>query len=646
MPELKTTTCNRDCADACRIVATVQDNRIVRIGGDKSHPITRGFLCHRTQNFLSRQYAPDRLSMPLWRRNKSETFQEISFSDAMDIAAEQMLRVRSEFGPAAIYHYRSGGNLGHLQLVVDRFWSRFGPVSTKGGDICTGAGDAAQLRDFGTLDANDISSLLEAKSIVLWGKNVHTASPHTLPWLKKAKAKGTPIVAVDPIFHQSAAFADCFIQPRPGGDASLALGIGRLIFEWNMVHPHASAFCNDLDGFRRLCFSKSLEEHAADADVRLIDVERLAQTLGVQKPCTVLVGWGMARRLNGSTIVRAIDALWTITGNIGVVGAGVSYYFNRKSFLAPAAFESTSARLLSEPRFATAIREAVEPPVRAIWITAGNPVAMLPDAEANAAALYETDFVVVADSFLTDTAQQANLVLPTKTLLEDDNLLGAYGHHYIGVSHPIVSAASEVRSDLEIVQALASRVGLGVEFAGTPEEWKSKLLHPEINELAHDLQDIQRGALRNPLAPKIAHESRVFETENGKANLLTEAEATVVSVPTEESEEFPLFLMSCATPRSQSSQWVQLPEGPLECAIHPRAACGLQNGDEAWLESCVSALRVRIRLDEKQRTDVALVPKGGHLQRGQAANALVRPRVTDNGDGAALYDERVRLRPI
>lgn len=646
MAMVRVTTCNRDCADACRIVAHVQENKVIQIGGDKSHPMTRGFLCHRTQQFLRRQYAPDRLVTPLWRRNKSEPFQEISFEDAMDIAAEYLLRVRKESGPAAIYHYRSGGNLGHLQLVVDQFWSRFGPVSTKGGDICTGAGDAAQLSDFGSLEANDISSLLEAKSIVLWGKNVHTASPHTLPWLKKARAKGAQIVAIDPIFHQSAAFADHFVQPRPGGDVALALGVGRVIFERNWQHPEVTTYCNGVDGFRNLCFSRSLQQHAADADVEVEDMVALAEILGAKQPCTVLVGWGMGRRLNGSAIVRAIDALWTITGNIGVPGAGVSYYFNRKSFLRESYLETASARLISEPRFAAAIREAREPSLRAIWITAANPVAMLPDSEANAAVLQEAEFVVVADSFLTDTAQQANLVLPTKTLLEDDNLLGAYGHHYVGVSNPVVTAAPNVKNDFEIVQALAERVGLAEEFAGPAKEWKSKLLHPKLEQESLDITDIETQALRNPLAPKIAHENRVFATANGKANLVTELQTDDLARAHNDDPHHPLFLMSCATARSQSSQWVQSPEGPLECTVHPSAAGALQDGDEAWLESRLGALRVRIRVDVKQRPDVALVPKGGHLHSGHAANALVRARVTDNGEGAALYDERVRLRAV
>ena len=62
------TACNRDCPDACGLIATVEDGRVVRLEGDPRHPVTRGFLCYRTSRFLSRQYDPSRLTTPLLRR--------------------------------------------------------------------------------------------------------------------------------------------------------------------------------------------------------------------------------------------------------------------------------------------------------------------------------------------------------------------------------------------------------------------------------------------------------------------------------------------------------------------------------------------------------------------------------------------------
>src|SRR5262249_20295020 len=107
-----------------------------------------------------------------------------------------------------------------------------------------------------------------------------------------------------------------------------------------------------------------------------------------------------------------------------------------------------------------------DPPIRAVWVTAGNPVVMLPESATVAEALGSRELLVVVDSFMTDTARLAHLVLPTTTLLEADDLLGAYGHHWLGVARPVVPPPPGVRSDLEILQGLASRVRLPEATAG------------------------------------------------------------------------------------------------------------------------------------------------------------------------------------
>ena len=86
--ETRKTTCNRDCPDACSIVATVEDGRVVRLAGDPDHPVTRGFLCWRTNHFLPVQYSPERLTQPLLRVRRSATC-PIAWDEALDLAAEK-----------------------------------------------------------------------------------------------------------------------------------------------------------------------------------------------------------------------------------------------------------------------------------------------------------------------------------------------------------------------------------------------------------------------------------------------------------------------------------------------------------------------------------------------------------------------------
>src|SRR5579872_3414201 len=117
MIELRKTSCNRDCPDVCGIIATVEDGKVTRLRGDPDHPVTRGFLCYRTNHFLETQYDPDRLLQPLYRRHKGDELRPISWEGALDLAAERLTTIRRESGPAAIFHYRSGGSLGLLKVL-------------------------------------------------------------------------------------------------------------------------------------------------------------------------------------------------------------------------------------------------------------------------------------------------------------------------------------------------------------------------------------------------------------------------------------------------------------------------------------------------------------------------------------------------
>src|SRR5262245_6621533 len=318
MRETKKTVCNRDCPDACGIVATVEDGRVTRLAGDPDHPVTKGFLCYRTNHFLTTQYAPDRLTTPLVR--KGGELVPVSWDEALSFVAERLLAIRRESGPAAIFHYRSGGSLGLLTLLADAFFEQFGPVTTKRGDICSGAGDAAQVIDFGEEDSHDLFDLLNAGNIVLWGKNVVTSSPHTVPVLREAKARGAELVLIDPVHHKTAQLCGTYYQPRPGGDVALALGVARVLFERGWIDPAAATYCDNLEGFRALAHRFTVEEWCRRADVPAAVAEDLARRLGPGKPTAILVRWGMGRRTSGGAVVRLLDAVGAVSGAVGAPG--------------------------------------------------------------------------------------------------------------------------------------------------------------------------------------------------------------------------------------------------------------------------------------------------------------------------------------
>ena len=638
MAELRKTLCNRDCPDVCAIVATVENGRVTKLQGDKTHPVTQGFLCQRTSQYLEIQYSPDRLTTPLMRR--AGKLEPATWDEALDFVAERLMAIKRESGPAAIFHYRSAGAMGYVKHVTSYFFEQFGPVTDRDGDICSGAGEWAQNADFGDFEASDPSDLLHARQVILWGRNVYVSWPHLIPVLREARARGTRMVLVDPVHHRTTELCDRYWQPRPGGDFALAMATARLLFERGWTDPDAARWCDNLDAFRALAHGSSVADWCRDADVDPVAADDLAVRLH-EGPTTILVGWGMGRRLNGAGIVRALDALGAITGNIGIPGGTVSFEAKRRRPFDLSFIAGNAPRRIIEPLLGEGILAATDPPIRAVWITAGNPVAMLPDSATIAHALETRELVVVVDSVLTDTAERAHVVFPTTTLLEDDDILGSYGHHHIGVSQPVVPRPANVRSDLEIIQAIAQRVGLADVVAGDARSWKRRVMGT-LEQHGITLEHLEEhGFVKHPFAGAQAFPDRMFPTPSGRANLMTEPPPASATP----SPQFPLFLMSLSTEKAQASQWARPLDGPLPVTVHPDSAAGIADGALARLESAIGSIVVVVHHDAAQRRDVALVPKGGRFRAGRCANALIRARLSDHGGGAALSDELVRLIP-
>jgi anaerobic selenocysteine-containing dehydrogenase len=639
--EERKTLCNRDCPDTCGIVASVREGRVVKLRGDPDHPVTRGFLCYRTNQFLERQYSPERLTRPLLR--KSGQLVPVGWDEALDHVASGLRRIIDESGPAAIFHYRSGGSLGLLKVLSDYFFEQLGPVTVKRGDICSGAGEAAQELDFGVSDSNDLSTLAHARHILLWGKNVHVSNPHIIPVLDAARAQGTEVVLIDPVAHAGARRFDAYHQLAPGGDFALAMAVAHVLFERGHVDPRAGEYCDGLSEFRAMAMARDVSSWCREADASVTLAEDLAQRLGPGKPCAILVGWGMGRRSNGGAIVRALDALGAISGNLGIPGGGVSFYFRRRRAFDTSFVRGPAAapRSIPEPMFGKMLAEASDPPIRALWVTAANPVAMLPDSARSARAVEALELSVVVDSFLTDTARLSTVVLPTTTLLEDDDLLGSYGHHMVGVSQPVVAPPEGVKTDLEIIQQLAERLGLGAKLAGSARDWKRRLLAP-LAAAGVRLEDLEQRPLRNPLASEVLFADRRFFTPNGRVNLITEMPAPRPPV----DPAYPLDLLALSTRDAQSAQWAHAAPNPLVATVHPDAASGIGDGERAELVSALGALQVVVRHDDRQRRDVVLLPKGGHHHLSACANSLLEARLTDLGEGGALYEQRVRLESL
>lgn len=618
----KTTTCSRDCPDVCTLQVEVSpEGRAVKLRGSAEDPITRGFLCERTSRFLSRQYDESRFTRPMWRPRKGAELEPVSWEFALDLCAKRMQAIPKE----CILHFRSGGSMGILKQLSDLLFERFGPVTVKRGDICSGAGEAAQEADFGLCDSHDHLDLAHSKNIVLWGKNLHTSSPHLLPWLMELKQKGARLIGIDPVRTRQAGIVDLFVQPNPGTDFALVMAIVAA-GGWK-----PGDFCDFGPEFMAMVQSRS-----DWADICGVSGEDIAALVEVFQngPTSIQVGWGMGRRAYGGATIRALDALAAVSGNLGIPGGGCSYYYQRRVAFGSAGGQGLIARSLSEARLGEEIL-AADPPIQFAWITAANPISMLPDSNTVRQALLSVETVVVVETHPTDTTDVADLVLPTLTLLEDDDLLGAYGNHYLRVSQPVVEPPGEARHELWIWQQMAQRLGVnGLE--GSPREWKERLMG-RLHGAGIGLADLERGPVRNPFAPMVLFEGLRFPTATGKMQLVHQAPEFPSPDP-----EYPLQLAAFAIPKAQASQWAIAEPSQPEARVHP--GCPVPPGP-AVVETRQGRLPVLLVHDDRVHPRQVLLAKGGTLRGGGCPNQLIRARETDIGGGANYYEEPARVLP-
>lgn len=634
------TTCARDCPDACGMLVEIEEGRIRSLRGDPDHPITQGYLCYRTNRYPAKLRSSDRILKP--RLRIEGVYKEIDWDQAFEILVERLKETLDRHGAPAIAEVRGGGSLGLLKPLTSRFFRALGAVTEFRGDVCSGAGSDAQILDFGISDSHDFFDIENSRRVWLWGKNLGASWIHMLPVLRRLVDEGMDLRYLDPMPPAAGLPRHERTALRPGGDCEMALGIALALldlqpegFEERLPVP-----VQGLESFTSLCRSRSLEAWARAADVDAALLRTMAEEL-LDGPVAMHLGWGMQRRRRGGLAVRCVDALAALSGNLGVAGGGSCFYYQRRGAVDKEIMgePAKDARFLAIARMGQEILEA-DPPLRFLWIDNMNPVNTMPDSARVAEAMEAVDFTVMVDCHENDSTRHADLVLPCTTFLEEEDLVGAYGHHWMGAVQEVVPRPEGVKTDLEIVQELAERMGMGSLMRGTAAEWGDRILRRELREVGFDRESMTRGARRRPDAVEVLFADGRVPTKSGKVELVGEADYREAPVgPT----DHPIWLFTNSHRQSQASQWARPESGSLKATLHPDAAPGHVSGDVVDLVSPLGRLEVVLVLDPKMRPDCVSIPKCGSVQLGRSGNTLIEAVETDLGGGAAYLDTWVRI---
>jgi anaerobic selenocysteine-containing dehydrogenase len=678
------TACPRNCYSTCGLRVSVEDGRLRRIEPLPANEATPGGACLKGLSYIERVYSPDRILHPLRRVPGSDTFARVAWHDALDEIAERLGRIRDEHGPQAVLYYSGSGTKGLLNGVATSFWRLFGGCTTTYGDLCWPAGLEATRLTLGANEHNAPWDLVNARLIVFWGKNAAETNIHQMRFVEQALDAGAQVVVIDPRRTETAERAAMTIQPRPGTDAAVALAVAHVLVARRWIdEAFVAAHVLGYDAFRDRLAAFTPAWAAEMAGVPEAQIWGLAELLGTVRPATICAGFGMQRYTNSGQTLRAMIALLAITGNIGRPGAGWIFanlrtqVFGEKdpiAFYPPSAPDgvfrvSISTALLGPQMLATR-----DPALRAAWVERGNPIPQNPETPAVVRAFRALDFRVVVDEFLTDTAREADIVLPAKSMFEQTDVIGAYWHDYLQLKQKVIAPLGEVRPESQVFRELARRLGvprdtIDREFPGDSDEAIDAFLERRLAGVPGvSLDALRQGPVRAPGAADVAFADRRFPTPSGKIELWS-AEARTrwgadeLPAYVEPAEAggrpqaagdpgYPLYLLTPNTKNRIHSQFGNLPsiralDPEPVLAMHPddARARGIRPGGRVRVFNGRGSLTVASRLDFGLRVGCVALPNGWWLSDGGAVNVLSKARETDMGFGAAFHENMVEVEP-
>jgi len=661
LAQVRKAACPLNCWDSCGFNITIDQDRVVKVEGDPEHPITQGKICGRGRMLETRANSSKRLLHPLKKVNG--IFEQISWKQALDEIAAKFKEVKENYGTTAVLHSHDYANNGIIKNLDKRFFNCYGGVTELYGSLCWGAGIEAQKWDFGNAWSHEPDDIFNSKNIIIWGRNVARTNMHFYEKLLEAKKQGGKIIVIDPLFNATAKIADEYITIKPGMDGLLAAGIIKEMLRLGLEDQEFIE--RSTHGFANL--SKLLDGISLDEISEMTEVSREVMTelayVYADKPTATYMGLGLQRYKNGGNTIRFIDALVAISGNIGIAGGGANYANLQvgQSFAfdeLTLAHRRTNHRQFSIMKQAEEVLTAIDPEIKMIVVTCGNPLTQVPDTHVVEKAFSSAPTLVVIEQFMTDTAMLADYVLPTTTSFEEEDFYySSMYHHYVNFGPKLVPAPGEAQPDLWIWTQLANRLGFGEEFDFSREEWLQMTLKP-LADKGITLEKLKEQHTIELPVEKIPWQDHRFQTPTGKYEFTAQIKGTLglltLAVPDESkwrnpelAEQYPYQLLTIHPLRSNHSQNYHLlaskPKVKVEIAANIAERLGLENGDFVKVWNDRGEIKGFISILAKAHPNTINIDEGIWKKFGGSVNQLTSSRESDNGLGSTLYDCLVNL---
>lgn len=576
-----TTACPLDCYDACRVVLDEKG----RIKGDKTHPVTRGYLCPHLNHFEDQP----RLTDPTY---KGEV---ITMEEAYNLLIAQLQTTH----PAKTLYYRGSGNVGVMQRVTEHFFGQFGAMGTRG-SLCDGAGEAGIIAGRGVNYPLSPEMIDKSEVVIVWGRNPSVTHSHLLPILQTKT-----VIVIDPIAIPLAQKAQLHIQLKPHGDLALALLLSRFALIEGMEDTQfLDNYGSDYEEFYELTQTVRIKATLNTIGVSLGQIGDILALIR-NKRTVILVGAGVQKYRNGADVVRAIDAFGAILGLLGKEGCGVSYLGNSLEGITlpfAACKHKMPKPTLDFSRFET------------VFIQGGNPLSQMPNTSKVEREFSQVPFKVYFGLYDNETSQASDLVIPAQTFLEKNDFRASYSD-FTFQTMPQLRFSPIGISEYALAKILCDAFGLP--------------LKEEVVYLDHFRAQIavQEGIEYKKESPPIPY-SDGFSTPCGNFEFMDEVELNV-------GQEEGFYLITPKSSHALNSQFSR----EAHAFFHP--TCGFEAGKWVKISNKVGEVTLMVQYDAKIRPDCVLIYSGT-----PKINHLTPSQLSYEGEGAIYQELNVKVTPL
>lgn len=659
--------CPYDCPDACGLIVSVDNNKVISVRGDRAHAFTRGTLCPKMAHYEKVIHSPLRLKSPMKRVGKKgigeDQYTRISWDEALDAIVNNFKETIDTYGSESILRYSYAGTMGVIQSpAADYFFRCIGATDQDRG-ICSPAKQAGFRSVYGDTLAIKPQEAQHSDLIVLWGINATATDVHILHDVNIAKKKGARVWIIDT--HKTYTFSQAHehIYVKPGSDGALALGM------LHIIHRDGLA---DIDFIKKHVqgYDELVKEVLLDftpgkaAEICGVSVERMtefAHAYAKSKAPFIRLGSGLSRYGNGAMTCRAINALPAVVGAWQYPGGGLlssasGSKFIGKDVMQQAHVHAPAKRLMPMIKLGEMLINPEGTKVHSLYIFSSNPAITAPDQNVVRRGLMRDDlFTVVHERFFTDTCKYADIILPATTSVEHDDIYNSYGHYTIGTGYKLIEPIGESRSNWQVIAELAKRMGLEDDFFDLSEkDLIEQIVRTSSRISKRDQELILNG---EPVEMTVPESYKMdFKTPSGKIELYNpqDVEPLIRYMPPY-GDNAPFWLINGNDIRILDSSFCELdfndPE-LMKLRIHPEDAkmYNINDGAEVEIYNDRGSVKIKAYYDDEVQSGT-LVTLGVWWQSQSsdphvAINALTAARPTDQGWGSTFYDVQVHIRNL